>query len=954
MGSYFKDNYANTKIVKERKPYPGLRNAQVGAIHAIASHFTVHAKTAALVVMPTGSGKTGVLMMAPYLLECHRVLIVTPSVMVRGQIAEDYSTLSTLKKATVFNDSVSHPRVYELLHKYEDKYKNHLLHADVVIATPSCALSLSEDVDAKDFFDIVIVDEAHHTPAKTWTQILKNMADAKHLLFTATPFRLDKKEIKGQLVFSYPLSLAYRDGIYGEIEYIPVEEGPNKDRVIAKQAETVLFNDRKRGYNHFIMIRTHSKSSAKELEDIYSSETTLRLKRIDSSMHSKKVETAVQELKDQQLDGIICVDMLGEGFDFPNLKIAAVHSPHKSLASTLQFIGRFARTNADDIGTAKFIAMNDEELRIENKVLFSKDAIWQDIIINLSESRIEKEVEDKEFFSRFVGKTSETEEIPIPYIRPNCHAKVYRVEGFNINSGFPQICHIDDNSILINEDDQTVIGVGRELSPPRWLVNDAIVDVENYLYIVHFQKKTAMLFIYSPIKTESLYEKIAESFCEKFEKVPRYQMNRVLGKLEDFEIFNSGMQSRYIESGESYRITAGSDVSSAVDATTGQLFSPGHVFCKAIEDESAITIGFSSGSKMWSSAYLEIPEYIRWCDHNGTKINNPNLKVKTNTNFDLLSMPQPFKEYPLTILFADFHHGTYSTPPIVEYVGGKSTLLTDFQVSVNKIAPKYVQMNIHFDGLSCLVQCDTNGTYSRISEKDLVLSFGRQTLSLVDYLNDYPLVLKTSEDSVIIGSEIHQGDPSQILFDPQLIIDVDWEKLGTDIYSEVDDTVGKKSIQTVLEELLLEDAKNSMIIKDHGTGEIADLIAVVEEDLTIEVSLFHVKRMTAAKYNGRIEDVIEVTSQAVKSTIWIKNKAGFRTKVHDRQKSGHCAFKRGTLSAFDKMLRKNKQLVGHVIVVQPGISNSVTMPDKVQSILASGNFYIRNTGKVKSFCVWGS
>ena len=60
--------------------------------------------------------------------------------------------------------------------------------------------------------------------------------------------------------------------------------------------------------------------------------------------------------------------MLGEGYDFPNLKIAAVHATHKSLASTLQFIGRFARTNAEKIGKAKFIAVNDEELEIENNL----------------------------------------------------------------------------------------------------------------------------------------------------------------------------------------------------------------------------------------------------------------------------------------------------------------------------------------------------------------------------------------------------------------------------------------------------------------------------------------------------------------------------------------------------------------------------------------------------------
>ena len=35
--------------------------------------------------------------------------------------------------------------------------------------------------------------------------------------------------------------------------------------------------------------------------------------------------------------------MLGEGFDLPALKVAVVHDPQKSLAVTLQFIGRFTR-----------------------------------------------------------------------------------------------------------------------------------------------------------------------------------------------------------------------------------------------------------------------------------------------------------------------------------------------------------------------------------------------------------------------------------------------------------------------------------------------------------------------------------------------------------------------------------------------------------------------------------
>jgi superfamily II DNA or RNA helicase len=361
--SYFGKQYKNLKFVKASNTFPGLRNAQIGAIHAISSYFTIHKNKAAIIVMPTGSGKTAVLMMTPYVVGSERVLVVTPSVMVRGQIVEDFTALKTLCKATVFNNGVKKPNIYELKNTYSEDQFEVICNADIVIATPQCALSLSTNENIRAKFNLVLIDEAHHMPAKTWEQILININEAKHVLFTATPFRLDKKEIKGEMIYSYPLSMAYSDGIFGEIEYIPIDEAPNKDSLIAKKAERVFFADRQLGYDHFLMVRTNTKDKAKELENLYSLETSLVLKRIDSSMSSNTIKKYIDELKGKALDGIICVDMLGEGFDFPNLKIAAIHSPHKSLASTLQFIGRFARTNTENIGTAKFIAMNDSELQ---------------------------------------------------------------------------------------------------------------------------------------------------------------------------------------------------------------------------------------------------------------------------------------------------------------------------------------------------------------------------------------------------------------------------------------------------------------------------------------------------------------------------------------------------------------------------------------------------------------
>ena len=54
--------------------------------------------------------------------------------------------------------------------------------------------------------------------------------------------------------------------------------------------------------------------------------------------------------------------MLGEGFDFPRLKIAAIHDPHKSIATTIQFVGRFTRTSNNKIGDATIIANISNEM----------------------------------------------------------------------------------------------------------------------------------------------------------------------------------------------------------------------------------------------------------------------------------------------------------------------------------------------------------------------------------------------------------------------------------------------------------------------------------------------------------------------------------------------------------------------------------------------------------------
>ena len=63
-----------------------------------------------------------------------------------------------------------------------------------------------------DFFDMIIVDEAHHSAAASWQKIIERFPKAKVILLTATPFRSDRQELDGELVFRYPFRNATLKG----------------------------------------------------------------------------------------------------------------------------------------------------------------------------------------------------------------------------------------------------------------------------------------------------------------------------------------------------------------------------------------------------------------------------------------------------------------------------------------------------------------------------------------------------------------------------------------------------------------------------------------------------------------------------------------------------------------------------------------------------------------------
>jgi hypothetical protein len=97
---YFSGHYNILRLPVGDVRTAGFRLAQIAATHSVSAHF-FNSDQPAIVTMPTGSGKTTVLMALAFVLRAQRVLILTPSRLVREQIAENSAVLlDSTKKET--------------------------------------------------------------------------------------------------------------------------------------------------------------------------------------------------------------------------------------------------------------------------------------------------------------------------------------------------------------------------------------------------------------------------------------------------------------------------------------------------------------------------------------------------------------------------------------------------------------------------------------------------------------------------------------------------------------------------------------------------------------------------------------------------------------------------------------------------------------------------------------
>jgi len=964
---YFSANYSKLSfpIIDGRRP--GFRPAQIAAIHAVSAHL-FGSKQPALVTMPTGAGKTTVLLALAFLLRPQRVLVLTPSRLVREQLAENFSVLADLKKIEALPLDLPTPRVFATEGTIgSDEAWDSLRQYDVVVATvPSVSPREGAIPEPPaDLFDLVFVDEAHHSPAHTWSRLLDLLRGANQVLFTATPFRRDEKEIKAKFVFTYDLRRAYQDRVFGDITFEPVERrgSGSIDVLIAQATEAKFRADRAAGLEHLVMVRTDGVARAKDLKELYDRNTGLRLAFVNGQHSLGHVKRIIAKLKVNELDGIVCVNMFGEGFNLPNLKIAAIHSPHKSLAITLQFIGRFARTGQPNIGGATFLAeptSSGEEI----DELYDAGAVWRDIVQNLGAGRVEEEMRTREVLDSFqVDAAPDMEDFSLYTVRPYFHVKVFSTpDGVDLTAepDLPDKLQIIFKGI--SDPHGAAVYITREAVRSPWSSDERFTNVAYDIFIFHHNPAANLLFICSSRRHAELYYRLARLIVTGHPRpLSNNRINRVLNDLHAAEFFSIGMRKRHkLGRIESYRMIAGPSADKAIQQTDGRLFDRGHCFGKAIERGSQVTIGVSTASKVWSNTYDQIPELLEWCNRLAQKIASRCVPV-TGSGIDLLSAGEELTEVPEGIVAMTWDASVYSDPPRVVHTRADGTVaeanLLDFDLEIldSRVGiMTFVIRNADIEWRGEFSLGDGDLFYPASGDQpDLIVHRGNEEVAMEEYLNEEIPTLYCSDLSAIEGQSLFPVPEVLEPFDNESFETVDWAAAGVEIVAEKLATPGRLSIFDWLSaRLIASDAK--VVFCDDGAGEMADFIAIYETDSGPRVKMFHCKASGGADSGNRVKDLEVVCSQAIKSCVWIRPEQFLARLRHRAGLDSIIGYQKGDEATAHHILAQEtrQQIQFDTYIVQPGVKRE-GRTEPLSHLLAASRHYLAQSG-IYTFGVIGS
>ncbi len=340
------DDGVDTKVEVLFQP----RGAQIEALYALEDSRSEGAAKG-LVQAATGVGKTywAAFDSAKY----ERVLFVAH----REEI---------LKQAAVSFKNVRNSDDYGFFHGKQKDTDKSVIFASV--ATLGRSEYLTEDFFAPDYFDYLVIDEFHHAVNDQYQRIVNYFKPQFLLGLTATPERMDGKNIYEICDYNVPYEISLKEainkgilvpfhyyGIYDETDYSSLHLV--KGRYDEKELNETYIGNVKRYdliYKYYMKYRSKralgfccSRQHAEEMAKEFCKRgiASVAVYSNAEGVFSEDRDKAIERLKNQEIRVIFSVDMFNEGVDIASLDMVMFLRPTESAIVFLQQLGRGLRTS---------------------------------------------------------------------------------------------------------------------------------------------------------------------------------------------------------------------------------------------------------------------------------------------------------------------------------------------------------------------------------------------------------------------------------------------------------------------------------------------------------------------------------------------------------------------------------------------------------------------------------
>lgn len=944
---------------------PGLRRPQMAALHSIIGYQSSGVTGPAVVVMPTGTGKTETMVAWLIAVRPAKVLVVVPSAVLRDQVAEKFESLGILQSAGVVCPSALRPCVVRLGHRIAttDEAARLVEHANVIVATPQ-ALNASDTEVRTALTDLcthLVVDEAHHAPADTWTEIVRAFTDRPVLLFTATPFRADGRALPGKTIFRFPLREAQRDEYFSKIDFKAVVGLGDADEELAKAAVARLRSDLAAGLEHVMLARAANKTRAAEILALYERLAgDLQPRILVDRLPQRTAKANLAALRDGTSRIIVCVDMLGEGFDLPTLKVVAFHDPRRSLSPMIQLVGRVARTaSARRVGTASVFVMQEPRTVLPPmRQLLREDADWNAVLSDITDRETVRAEEASEFDASF---DTAPPDVPVRLLQPKMSAIAFRtsavdweplaaleVYGERIMDGVVSISRIEHLAWFVVENTDDL----------RWGHLPTLRQVSYDLIVIFFDRRHGLLFVHGS-DTRKDYEELATTVLGgDASLLTGPNTFRVFGGLDRLIPTNVGLLDA-VDRDTRFSMYVGSHVQTALTEAQSGHKTNTHIAAKAFDGGDSVTIAAAMSGRFWSMATATgLIAWRDWCRRQGERLTDATVNLQHV--FRDMIIPIALAERPAEHLLAmewpwELYLGAPGGPRLHHDASSYPILDADFSITDHAATGPF-QFSVVTPAwqVAYTATVGPRGMHYRAVHDDIEVEVGRSGLlaPLSDWMNSHKPTLFLSNEVLITGDDrLLRARTDVEPFDRARLTPLQWTGVNIRVESQGDQR-RPDSIQAYVANILRAERSFDVLIDDDRSGEAADLVGLRIEDDQLIVTLVHCKFSTGDQPGGRVADLYEVCGQAMRGARWRSNNVGPLFVHLDRRvrayyrRTGGSAFEVGDLETLLRLASRAPQLYPRIetIIAQPGLSAALCTTEQLR-LLAGAETYVRAVTK---------